>query len=74
MDVFADKAGLTIPYLNVDYELSDRSVIDLADEKFLFRNNTITDSKFKTIGSLNGVIEHNNFADWRLDLDINSGV
>jgi hypothetical protein len=39
---------------------------------FLFRNNTITDSKFKTIGSLNGVIEHNNFADWRLDLDINS--
>jgi hypothetical protein len=45
MDVFADKAGLTIPYLNVDYELSDRSVIDLADEKFLFRNNTITDSK-----------------------------
>jgi hypothetical protein len=70
--LFADKAGLTIPYLNVDYELSDRSVIDLADEKFLFRNNTITDSKFKTIGSLNGVIEHNNFADWRLDLDINS--
>jgi hypothetical protein len=70
--LFADKAGLTIPYLNVDYELSDRSVIDLADEKFLFRNNTITDSRFKTKGLLNGVIEHNNFADWKLDLAINS--
>ncbi|MBU0942454.1 MAG: translocation/assembly module TamB domain-containing protein [Bacteroidetes bacterium] len=70
--LFADKAGLTIPYLNVDYELSDRSVIDLVDEKFLFRNNTLTDSKFKTRGLLNGVIEHNNFADWKLDLSIGS--
>ena len=70
--LFADKAGLTIPYLNVDYELSDRSVIDLADEKFLFRSNTLTDSKYKTKGLLNGVIEHNNFADWKLDLAINS--
>jgi hypothetical protein len=39
--LFADKTGLTIPYLNVDYELSDRSVIDLVDEKFLFRNNAL---------------------------------
>ena len=70
--LFADKAGVTIPYLNVDYELGDRSVIDLVDEKFLFRSNTLTDSKFKTIGLLNGVIEHNNFADWKLDLAINS--
>ena len=70
--LFADKAGLTIPYLNVDYELGDRSVIDLVDEKFLFRSNTLTDSKFKTKGILNGVIEHNNFADWKLDLAINS--
>ena len=70
--LFADKTGLTIPYLNVDYELSDRSVIDLVDEKFLFRNNALTDSKFKTKGLLNGVIEHNNFADWKLDLSIAS--
>jgi hypothetical protein len=32
--------------------------------EILFRSNTITDSKFKTKGSLNGAIEHNNFADW----------
>jgi hypothetical protein len=40
MDVYIEKAGLT-PYLNVDYELSDRSVVDLIGQKFLFRNNTL---------------------------------
>lgn len=70
--LFVDKAGLTIPYLNVDYQLSDRSVVDLIDEKFLFRNNTITDSKFNTKGLLNGSIEHNNFSDWKLDFSIAS--
>jgi hypothetical protein len=46
--LYVEKAGLTIPYLNVDYELSDRSVIDLVGQRFLFRNNTLTDSKFNT--------------------------
>ncbi|WP_016989114.1 translocation/assembly module TamB domain-containing protein [Flavobacterium sp. ACAM 123] len=70
--LYVEKAGLTIPYLNVDYELSDRSVIDLVGQKFLFRNNTLTDSKFQTKGTLNGNIEHNNFADWKLDLAISA--
>ena len=70
--LFVDKAGMTIPYLNVDYQLNDRSIVDLVDEKFLFRNNTITDSKFNTKGLLNGTIEHNNFSDWKLDFDIAS--
>ncbi|WP_310381350.1 translocation/assembly module TamB domain-containing protein [Flavobacterium sp.] len=70
--LYTENAGLTIPYLNVDFQLSDKSIIDLADEKFLFRNNTLTDTKFGTKGILNGKIEHNNFGDWKLDLDINS--
>ncbi|GGA71570.1 DUF490 domain-containing protein [Flavobacterium palustre] len=70
--LFVDKAGMTIPYLNVDYQLSDRSVVDLVDETFLFRNNTITDSKFNTRGLLNGSIEHRNFSDWKLDFGITS--
>jgi hypothetical protein len=68
--LYVDDAGLTIPYLNTDYGLSDRSVIDLADQRFLFRNNTLTDSKYGTKGTLNGIIEHNNFADWKLDLSV----
>ncbi len=70
--LYAEKAGLTIPYLNVDYELNDKTVIDLTDEKFLFRNNTLTDTKFGTKGILNGSVEHNNFGDWRLDLTVKS--
>lgn len=70
--LYVDKAGMTIPYLNTDYELSDRTVVDLTDEKFLFRNNQLTDSKYGTKGLLNGSIEHHNFGDWKLDLTITS--
>lgn len=70
--LYLDAAGITIPYLNVDYGLSDNTIIDLTDEKFLFRNNTLTDTKYGTKGNLNGSIEHNNFTDWKLDLAINS--
>lgn len=70
--LFLDDAGITIPYLNVDYALSNNTIIDLTDEKFLFRNNTLTDTKYGTTGKLNGSIEHKNFGDWKLDLAINS--
>lgn len=70
--LYVEKTGLTIPYLNVDYELNDRSIIDLIGQKFLFRNNTLTDSKFGTKGALNGSIEHNNFGDWKLDLAVST--
>ncbi|RKR11903.1 uncharacterized protein DUF490 [Flavobacterium sp. 90] len=70
--LYVEKAGMTIPYLNTDYELSDRTVIDLTDEKFLFRNNQLTDTKYGTKGLLNGTIEHHNFGDWKLDLTITS--
>ena len=70
--LFLDGAGVTVPYLNVDYALKDNSIIDLTDEKFLFRNNSLTDTKYETNGTLNGSIEHNNFGDWKLDLAISS--
>jgi len=70
--LYVDNAGITIPYLNVDYALDNRTVVDLTDEKFLFRNDVLTDTKYGTKGTLNGSIEHNNFSDWKLDLAINS--
>ncbi|MFM7018125.1 translocation/assembly module TamB domain-containing protein [Flavobacterium sp.] len=70
--LYLDKAGMGIPYLGVDYELTDRTIVDLTDEKFLFRNNLMTDSKFGTKGMLNGGIEHKNFSNWKLDLTIAS--
>ena len=70
--LYLEGAGMNIPYLNVDYELSDRTIVDLSNEKFLFRNNAIFDTKYNTKGILNGVVEHNQFSDWKLDLNITS--
>ena len=70
--LFLENGGLTVPYLNVDYGLSDKAIIDLTNEKFLFRNNILTDTKYGTVGNLNGFIGHNNFSDWKLDLAISS--
>lgn len=70
--LYLEGAGINIPYLNVDYELNDKTIVDLSNEKFLFRNNAIFDTKFNTQGILNGVVEHNQFSDWKLDLSINS--
>lgn len=70
--LYVDNAGLTIPYLNVDYALNNKTVVDLEDEKFLFRNDILTDTKYGTKGTLNGSIEHKDFADWKLDLAVNS--
>jgi hypothetical protein len=70
--LYVDDAGLKIPYLNVDYSLDKRAIVDLTDEKFLFKNDVLTDTKFGTKGNLNGSIEHRNFTDWKLDLSINS--
>ena len=70
--LYVDDAGMTIPYLNVDYALGERTIVDLADEKFLFRNNVLTDTKYDTKGTLNGSVSHNNFSDWKLDLAIKS--
>lgn len=70
--LFVNGGGLAIPYLNVDYALKEKTIIDLTGEKFLFRNNTLIDTKYNTTGSLNGVVEHKEFSDWKLDLNINS--
>ncbi len=70
--LFLDDAGLTIPYLNVNYELERRSVVDVTESSFIIRNSVLTDSKYKTEGYLNGRVRHNKFADWNLDLEITS--
>ncbi len=70
--LYIDDAGIKVPYLNVDYALDKRSIVDLTDEKFLLKNDVLTDTKFGTKGYLNGVIEHHDFADWKLDLAIDS--
>ncbi|MEZ4837582.1 translocation/assembly module TamB domain-containing protein [Flavobacterium sp.] len=70
--LFLNEAGLTVPYLNVDYELEKNAIVDLTERQFLLRNIEITDSKYSTTGVLEGNIRHTNLSDWKLDLQINS--
>ncbi len=70
--LLVDKAGLGIPYLNVDYQIADQSVVDVTEKKFLIRNTEIQDTKYKTTGMLSGNIGHNSFSDWNLNLLLNS--
>lgn len=70
--LFLDQVGLTVPYLNVDYEFDKRSIVDLTENQFRFNDATMTDTKYKTKGQLSGSIKHQNFKNWVLDLNIQS--
>lgn len=70
--LFLNDAGLTVPYLNVDYKLEKNAVVDLTERQFLLRNIELTDSKYNTSGILNGNVRHTNLSDWKLDLKIDT--
>lgn len=64
--------GIGIPYLNVNYDFEDLSVIDLSKQSFILNPIGIKDSDFQTEGTLSGIVTHNNFSDWELDLKIDT--
>ena len=70
--LFVKKGGMGIPYLNVDYALQEGAIVDVTEKRFLFRDIEISDTKFDTKGNLYGSIDHNNFGDWKLNINIDS--
>ncbi|WP_235946547.1 translocation/assembly module TamB domain-containing protein [Flavobacterium silvaticum] len=70
--LYAEETSLTVPYLNVNYLLDPRSVIDVTEDKFLIHNSGITDTKYNTKGNIEGTIEHKKFSDWKLDIKVSS--
>jgi hypothetical protein len=70
--LFLDKTGLTIPYINVDYQLEDNSIVDITQNKFIVQPSTIFDTKFKTKGLINGFVKHKQFSEWELNVNLNS--
>ncbi|WP_323788930.1 translocation/assembly module TamB domain-containing protein [Psychroserpens sp.] len=71
-DLLLDNAGLTIPYLNVDYSFDFDSRVKLESQKFIFQDVEITDSEYFSKATLNGFIGHKNFSDWKLGLNIDT--
>ena len=60
--------GMYIPYLNVDLDMANSSVVKLYDQTFEFDDITILDTQDYTKGQLNGTIKHTSFDDWLLAL------
>ena len=71
-ELLLDRAGLAIPYLNVDYDFDFDSKVTLKNQRFVFNDVELTDSKYFSKGNLNGFIEHDNFSDWELGLDLST--
>ena len=69
-ELLLDRAGLSIPYLNVDYGFDFDSKVSLRGQQFIFNNVAMTDSKYFSKASLNGFIAHHNFSDWKLGLEL----
>ena len=69
-ELMLDRAGLSIPYLNVDYGFDFDSKVSLRGQQFIFNNVAMTDSKYFSKGNLNGFIAHDNFSDWKLGLEL----
>ncbi len=70
--LYVDDAGISIPYLNVDYKIKDHSAVEITQNKFIVEKTQIIDSKYNTEGNLQGFIKHKQFGDWELDLSIDS--
>ena len=65
-----ENSGLKIPYLNTDFDIETGAQIIVTKNKFEIDGTQITDTKYKTIGTLYGNATHNNFSDWEMDLHI----
>ncbi len=63
-------AGLAIPYLNTNYDFTGTARVTLNDQNFRFNEVALTDTKYKTKGTLSGTISHQYFKEWELDLGI----
>lgn len=65
-------AGLKFPYLNVNYDFNGDATIGLSGQSFVFDEIQLKDTKYGTIGALDGDITHQNFDNWFLRLNIDS--
>jgi hypothetical protein len=71
-ELYLKNSGLYVPYTQVDYTFEEESKVNLTENQFTFNNILFSDTNFESKGILNGVISHNNFKNWMLDLKIDS--
>ena len=68
--LYLEKAGLEIPYLNVNYDIIGKPKVELSKQTFKFLPATLLDVTHDTEATLSGTITHNKFEKWFLNLDV----
>jgi len=69
-DLILNDGGLAIPYLNVNYGFEDDTKIKLSGQSFIFRNAELADTEYFSRANLSGSINHTNFSNWTLGLNM----
>lgn len=67
-----NNAGISIPYLKVDYDFAPDSKVRLYEQTFDFENISLMDISKKTEASIDGTISHKYFDNWVLDLNVDT--
>ena len=67
-----NQGGLSIPYLNVNYQFEDNTKIALQEQSFILNNAKMFDVDFNSNADISGKINHINLSKWSLSLDIDS--
>lgn len=64
------ETGLTIPYLNVDFNLEEDTSVFLSKDSFRISPTFLTDTKYGTVATFEGNVNHSKFSNWGLDFDL----
>ena len=67
-----ENSGLTIPYLNTDFNLDRSTEVAVTKNKLDIGSTEITDTKYGSKGILSGNATHSNFNNWELNLKIDA--
>ncbi len=67
-DFVLSKAGVGVPYLNIDLEADDVLRIGLKDNRFTIKETPLTDTAYKTKVYLSGGAGYRSLSDWYIDL------
>ena len=70
--LYLNQSKFKVPYLNIEYLLSENSEIDLYNQNFEFNNVNIKTESNDLPTSLVGKITHQDYKNWNLDLDFQS--
>ncbi len=70
--LYLNESRFTIPYLNIEYLLSDNSQIILYNQNFELNNISLGTVDLESKTTLNGKIFHKDYKNWNLDLAFKS--